>query len=103
MKVRLKKTGEIIEVNEYEYNLVSVNKYNEAGYPIIYGLDEVELIPDTSQDKEIDWEQRRFELIKVALSGYCSKPELITLGSDKQIARYTIDTVDELIKELKLR
>lgn len=51
MKVRLKKTGEIIEVNEYEYNLVSVNKYNEAGYPIIYGLDEVELIPDTSQDK----------------------------------------------------
>ena len=102
MKVRLKKTGEIIEVNEYEYNLVSVNKYNEAGYPIIYGLDEVELIPDTSQDKEIDWEQRRFELIKVALSGYCSKPELIT-WSDKQIARYIINTVDELIKELKLR
>ena len=84
------------------YNLVSVNKYNESGYPIIYGLDEVELIQDTSKDKEIDWEQRRFELIKVALSGYCSKPEFIKLGT-KQIARYTINTVDELIKELKLR
>lgn len=102
MKVRLKKTGEIIEVKEYEYNLVSVNKYNEAGYPIIYGLDEVELIPDTSQDKEIDWEQRRFELIKVVLSAYCSRSELITWRFE-QIARYTIYTVDELIKELKLR
>lgn len=101
MKVKIKETGEIINIAEYAK--VTTDKCDSYGDPIEFDYDEVELIPDTSQDKEIDWEQRRFELIKVALSGYCSKTELITLGSDKQIARYTIDTVDELIKELKLR
>lgn len=101
MKVKIKATGEIINIAEYAK--VTTDKCDSYGTPIEFDYDEVELIPDTSQDKEIDWEQRRFELIKVALSGYCSRLELITLGSDKQIARYTIDTVDELIKELKLR
>lgn len=101
MKVKIKETGEIINIAEYAK--VITDKCDSYGDPIEFDYDEVELIQDTSQDKEIDWEQRRFELIKVALSGYCSKQELITLGSDKQIARYTIDTIDELIKELKLR
>ena len=93
-------TGEIINIAEYAK--VTTDKCDSYGSPIEFDYDEVELIPDTSQDKEIDWEQRRFELIKVALSAYCSKLELITWGFE-QIARYTINTVDELIKELKLR
>lgn len=100
MKVKIKETGEIVNIAEYAK--VTTDKCDSYGDPIEFDYDEVELIPDTSQDKEIDWEQRRFELIKVVLSAYCSKSELITWRFE-QIARYTIYTVDELIKELKLR
>lgn len=100
MKVKIKETGEIINIAKYAK--VTTDKCDNCGEPIEFDYDEVELIPDTSQDKEIDWEQRRFELIKVVLSSYCSKPEIITWGT-KQMAICTINTVDELIKELKLR
>lgn len=100
MKVKIKETGEIINIAEYAK--VTTDKCDSYGTPIEFDYDEVELIPDTSQDKEIDWEQKRFELVKVALSSYCSKSEFIKWDT-KQIARYIINTVDELIKELKLR
>ena len=65
MKARIKKTGEIINIAEYaKVELESCDSY---GIPIEYGFDEVEILQDKSDD--IDWEQRRFELVKTAMLG----------------------------------
>ena len=65
MKAKIKATGEIINIDEYaEVELELCDSY---GNPIRYGFDEVEILQDESDD--IDWEQRRFELVKTAMLG----------------------------------
>ena len=48
--------------------------YLEDGYD--YSLDEVELVSEKTDNFSIDWEQRRFELVKAALTGLCANPNI---------------------------
>lgn len=60
MKVKIKETGEIINIAEYAK--VTTDKCDSYGDPIEFDYDEVEFIPDTSKDKEIDWKQIHIKL-----------------------------------------
>lgn len=53
----------------------------------------------TDADKAVDWEQRRYEIAKAALQGFCSS----TVGADTPndiIAQCSVNAADELIDEL---
>ena len=47
--------------------------YLENGYN--YSLDEVEIVPEKTDNFSIDWEQRHFELVKAAMQGLLANPE----------------------------
>ena len=50
--------------------------------------------------KEIDWEQRRYEIAKDVLISLISKPEIVLTASDAKIAiRYADALIEELKKE----
>ena len=51
-----------------------------------------------SKSKEIDWEQRRYEMAKDVLIALISKPEIVLTASDAKVA---IRYADALIEELK--
>lgn len=53
--------------------------------------------------KEIDWEQRRFELIKSAIQGFCanSEPSIAQGTTFQQLAGWSIEMADIIIAELK--
>lgn len=67
MKVRIRKTGEI--VNLAEYARITLDMCDSYGNPIELKPEDVELIPDVKEDNfsKIDWEQRRYELVKAAM------------------------------------
>ena len=54
------------------------------------------------EEKKIDWEQRRYELAKSAMQGFCSNPheQIMSAGSD-MIAEWSLGFADALIKKLK--
>ena len=98
MKVRVKETGEIINIADYAR--VTLDKCDSYGNPIELSFDDVEILQEMSDN--IDWEQRRYELAKSAMQGYC-----IALGVNddnetyNDIAIGSIRVADALIKELK--
>lgn len=47
----------------------------------------------------IDWEQRRYELAKAAMQGFCSKQVMI--ADSNMTAEWSIGFADALIKKLK--
>lgn len=47
----------------------------------------------------IDWEQRRYELAKAAIQGFCSKQVMI--ADSNMTAEWSIGFADALIKKLK--
>ena len=50
----------------------------------------------------IDWEQRRYELVKAAMQGFCSNPHEQIMSVDSNIvAEWSIGFADSLIKKLK--
>lgn len=67
MKARIKETGEIINISDYAR--VTLDKCDSYGSPIELSFDEVEILQERSDN--IDWEQRRYELAKSAMQGYC--------------------------------
>ena len=78
------------------------NSYESDSYgnPIELSFDDVEILQEMSDN--IDWEQRRYELAKSAMQGYC-----IALGVNDDSETYndiaigSIRVADALIKELK--
>lgn len=98
MKVRVKETGEIINIADYAR--VTLDKCDSYGNPIELSFDDVEILQEMSDN--IDWEQRRYELAKYAMQGYC-----IALGVNDDSETYndiaigSIRVADALIKELK--
>ena len=55
-----------------------------------------------AQSKEIDWEQRRYEIAKDILTAWCSNPDRGTgLGIPKNDSAAAVRYADALIKELK--
>ena len=92
MKCRIKKTGEIYNISEYDE--VEVDTCDSYGNPLTFGYDEVEFIQEKSSD--IDWEQRRYEIAKSVLPSLCDYDTPII-----SIVKTSISIADTLIKELK--
>lgn len=54
------------------------------------------------EEKKIDWEQRRYELAKAAMQGFCSNPHQQIMDADSNmVAEWSIGFADSLIKKLK--
>lgn len=54
-------------------------------------------------DESIDWEQRRYELAKAAMQGYCanSLEYVVSSANHENIAEWSVSTADAMIKKLK--
>ena len=98
MKARVKATGEIINIADYAR--VTLDRCDSYGNPIELSFDEVEILQERSDN--IDWEQRRYELVKPAMQGFCSNPhEQIMSADSNMVAEWSIGFADSLIKKLK--
>lgn len=97
MKARLKDSGKIVDV-KYEYvdNVWRVTdgepkwgRYHEK---------EIEFL----DDKEIDWEQRRYEIAKDMLAAFMSNSsyDIYSRGEEEQV-QWAVVFADALIDELK--
>lgn len=76
MKVRIKKTGEILEVAEYAK--VAMDVCDSYGNPLEYGLDEIEIIDKEVEDcltlvSEPDWQQVKIHAAIGAMQALISK------------------------------
>lgn len=106
MKAKVKKTGEIIDVSRTENIITSrgVEKqyFDNKREWCTYVHSELEFINEEPQ-RNIDWEQRRYEIAKSALQGFCanSEPSIAHGTSFMQIAGWSVEIADILIAELK--
>lgn len=64
MKARIKETGQEIEVLSV-YATIS-------GYATHYDISDISFVDKPHTESSIDWEQRRFELVKSAMQGVLS-------------------------------
>lgn len=112
MKAKLKKTGEIINIAEYD--VVKLDKCDSYGNPIEVRYEDVEQFYDDKgvplgmpivfpsvieTNFSIDWEQRRYEIAKEAIQGLLSNST-----NDDTIENYvnvSVKIADALIEELK--
>ena len=101
MKAKVKKTGEIIEIEPYERLNCVVSAY-KGGNGLLYPAFELEF------EKDIDWEQRRYEFAKTALNGMLAhstryRPRECDNGLHwhEAISREAIEIANEMIKQLK--
>jgi hypothetical protein len=100
MKTKIKKTGEIVDVISYGNNFVSYidNKGIEhLCAPLNYYLD----IEQIKNEKQIDWEQRRYEIAKGILRGLIINNSLMTSNISTSMVKKSIKYADEMIKQLK--
>lgn len=94
MKAKVKKTGEIVDVEPYFYA-----KINSTD-PMIHKND-IELIEPNA---DIDYEQRRYEIAKAMLAAFMSNSDKgVFAGSEEKQARDAVKYADALIEELKKR
>lgn len=101
MKARIKETGVLIDVTPR----ININAlYNGDN---LYVCDnkvfrECELDFLNVGNLVIDWEQRRYELAKAAMQGFCSNPHEQIMSVDSNIvAEWSIGFADSLIEKLK--
>lgn len=91
MKARVKLTGEIVNIKDlYDDGTALVNdKY--------FKVSELDFFSET-----IDWEQRRYELAKAAMQGFCSNSheQVMNAGSNMTV-EWSLCFADALIKKLK--
>ena len=105
MKAKVKKTGEIIDVSRTE-NIIT-SRGVERQYVdnkrewCTYVQSELEFIKEEPQ-KDIDWEQRRYEIAKDMMA-VLERHNNETTGFKNPIlqAQYAIECADALIAELK--
>lgn len=108
MKVRVKETGEIINIADYAR--VRLDKCDSYGNPIELSFDDVEILQERSDN--IDWEQRRYEIAKETVTAIMSNEDfyhqVLCEGAEHgqrqiqtNIARAAVIFADALIKELK--
>lgn len=96
MKAKIKKTGEI--VNLASYATITLDQSDSWGNPIELKPEEVELIPDVTEDEH--WQDVRERAAIAAMQGIMSNPELIYDKCDEIIARAT-RYANELVEQLK--
>lgn len=93
MKARVKSTGVLVDVTPQ----LNINSQHSNDYLYVCGnmvFKECEL--DFSA---IDWEQRRYELAKAAMQGFCSKQ--VMCADSNMTAEWSLSFADALIKKLK--
>ena len=99
MKARIKETGEIGDVlcwDDVEKTKLSILP---KGSVCTIPYQNIEIIQLGSS---IDWEQRRYELAKAAMQGFCSNPHQQIMSADSNIvAEWSIGFADSLIEKLK--
>lgn len=97
MKVRIKKTGEVLKVAEYAK--VEMDVCNSYGIPLEYGLDEIEIVEDVNRSPDIYWQQvtnqAAIGIMQVIVASR------INYDTSKEIASLAVDYARELVKELK--
>lgn len=104
MKAKVKNTGEVFSVLYLDSEVVLIKCGNEVKTLRLY---EVDLIPESTEDyqkKEIDWEQRRYELAKEAMNGVLSTNIVEKFTSNlsfSAIATFSVGLAERLIEELK--
>lgn len=100
MKVRVKETGEIINIADYAR--VTLDKCDSYGSPIELSFDEVEILQERSDN--IDWEKRRYEIAKSAMQGLLCAPIIEGIEPNptpQELARAAVRNANALIEELK--
>ena len=101
MKVKIKSTGEIVDISPSGVTSVqrTCTKYATKDGRELLDL-ALEFLPN------IDWEQRRYEIAREAMNGLLSAPVVAGVNpnpSSKDIATFSVRLADALIKELKGR
>lgn len=125
MKAKLKKTGEIINIAEYD--VVKLDKCDSYGNPIEVRYEDVEQFYDDKgvplgmpivfpsvieTNFSIDWEQRRYEIAKESITAIMSNNEFLDLVIEvessknnreipKAVSVAAVAFADSLIEELK--
>nr|UVX48864.1 MAG: hypothetical protein [Bacteriophage sp.] len=99
MKARIKETGEIGDVlcwDDVEKTKLSILL---KGSVCTIPYQNIEIIQLGSS---VDWEQRRYEIAKAAMQGFCSNPheQIMSVGSN-MTAQRSLSFADALIKKLK--
>lgn len=85
MKAKIIETGEIKEIKEVK-------------------LEDRYILPDYIEIvNEIDWEQRRFELLKIVTQGYLARVNVLPVNfkERKIFSELVLDTTDAVIAKLK--
>lgn len=98
MKAKIKDTGEVVDVH-WEGDLAAWLGKLASGRFREFKERELEFL----ETNNIDWEQRRFELIKSAIQGFCanSEPSIAQGTTFQQLAGWSIEMADIIIAELK--
>ena len=103
MRAKVRKTGEIIEVEKHSEGTYCVyyKKVGDSGNRI-YPIDELEFLEDEkpSITDNINWDQRRFELVKEIVGGMMSAIN-IECSESKRVAELCIEYADSVIAKLK--
>jgi ribonuclease III len=99
MKAKIIQTGEIVTIIAISTEHMTIQCYGNDGIVRLMSLSrgDIEIIPDT--EKNIDWEQRRYEIVKDIVANSFSTP----MGN-VSIVSYIHDCVqvaDLLTEELK--
>lgn len=101
MKAKIKSTGEIINIAEYDR--VVLDKCDSRGTPVKISYEDIELLQEKSDN--IDWEQRRYEIVKDILVRIITHEDAFIRNDwfrmKSQYIRDTIEDADAIIKELK--
>lgn len=115
MKRKLRKTGEIVDVINY-YNLMSAERdtndsvsyidskgeehHHEKGLNLWWDFEDIEKTLST----DIDWEQRRYEIVKTVIHGQLTGPIADGIDPNPSIpsfAKQVVKMADAIIEELK--
>lgn len=109
MKARIRKTGEIVDVIAFKSSEACPEKdwvryVDSEGLDIIQelnALEDLEVI-DKTEDKAVDWEQRRYEIAKEMMAAFLSNSNReVYEGAFKTQAEYAVAFADALIAKLK--
>ena len=93
MKARVKSTGVLVDVTPQ----LNINSQHSNDY--LYVCDNMVYRECELDFSAIDWEQRRYELAKAAMQGFCSKQVMI--ADSNMTAEWSLGFADALIKKLK--
>lgn len=92
MKAKVIETGKTVEVVDKRYPMSGNLYYEDIDTKKHYGADELKPL------REIDWEQRRFELAKAALQGMAT---LRVWNDENDLADWSLKIADAVIMKLK--